>query len=59
MMALKINIARNQNYYTDIEVSSKKLKLKILTAIKECLISVIIRLSQNTMMIQTNYSSEK
>ena len=58
-MALKINIARNQNYYTDIEVSSKKLKLKILTAIKECLISVIIRLSQNTMMIQTNYSSEK
>ena len=58
-MALKLNIARNQNYSTDIEVSSKKLKLKILTSIKECLISVIIRLSHNTMMIQTNYSSEK
>ena len=58
-MALKINIATNQNYYTDIEVSSKKLKLKILTAIKKCLISVIIQQSQNAMMIQVNYSLEK
>ena len=32
---------------------------KDLAAIKKCLILVIIRLSQNTMMIETNQSLEK
>ena len=31
-----------------------KMSMKILTVIKKCLILVIIWLSQNTMMIQTN-----
>ena len=31
-----------------------KISMKILTAIKKCLISVIIQLSQNTMMIKKN-----
>ena len=33
--------------------------MKTLTAIKKCLILVIIQLSQNTMMIQTNQSLKK
>ena len=41
-----------------VTVYCMKLKLKMymnyLVAIKKCLISVIIQLSQNTMMIQTN-----
>ena len=41
-----------------VTVYCMKLKLKMymnyLAAIKKCLISVIIQLSQNTMMIQTN-----
>ena len=39
--------------------SKLKISTKILTAIKKCLVLVIIRLSQNTMMIQINYSLEK
>ena len=31
-----------------------KISMKILAAIKKCLILVIIELSQNTMIIQTN-----
>ena len=44
--------------FTDIDSLMYKLKLKmsmkILSTIKECLISVIIRLIQNTVMSQTN-----
>ena len=59
MITLKINTTTNQNYYSEtLVVSCKKLKLKmsmnILVAIKGSLILLIIRLSQNTMMIQTN-----
>ena len=39
--------------FKDTDSLIMKLKLKILAAIKKCLILVIIR-SQNTMMIQTN-----
>ena len=37
--------------FTDTE---NLMSMKILAAIKKCLILVIIRLNQNTMMIQTN-----
>ena len=42
--------------YTDSLMDEIKMKMsmKILATIKKCLILVIIRLSQNTMMIQTN-----
>ena len=59
MITLKINMTTNQSYYLQtLIVQCMKLKLKIsmniLAAIKKCLILVIIRLSQNTVMIQTN-----
>ena len=49
----------NQNYYPQtLIVKCIKLKLKMsmkmLAAIKKCLILAIIRLTQNTMMVQTN-----
>ena len=64
MITLKINIITNQNYYSQTLIFlcmklKLKMSLKILAAIKKCLISVIIRLSQNTIMIQTNESLEK
>ena len=54
------NMTTNQNYYSQrLIVSRMKLKqmmcTKILAAIKKCLILVIIRLSQNAMITQTNY----
>ena len=36
-----------------------EMSMKNLAAIKRCLTSVSIQLSQNTIMIQTNYSLEK
>ena len=36
-----------------------KIPMKILASIKKYLISVIIRVGQNTMIIQANYSSAK
>ena len=39
--------------------SFKKMSMKILAAIKKCLVLVIIRLSQNTLIIQNNQSFEK
>ena len=36
-----------------------KISAKILAAITKCLISVIIRLSQNAIIIQTNQTLEK
>ena len=36
-----------------------KMSMKILAAIKKCLTLVTIRLSQNTMMVQTNLSLQK
>ena len=62
MITLKINMITNQNYYSQILiVSYKKLKLKIskkiLTAVKKCLVLVIIW--QSTMMIKTNHQFEK
>ena len=49
----------NQNYYSQTPVVycmklKLKISMKILAAIKKCLISVIIGLSLNTMIIQTN-----
>ena len=39
--------------------SKLKMSMKFLAGIKKCLISVIIRVSQTSMMIQTNWSLEK
>ena len=36
-----------------------KMSMKVLAAVKNCFISVIIRLSQNSMIIQTNWLLEK
>ena len=54
----------NQNYYSQtLIVQCMKLKLnmstKISAAIKKCSILEIIRLSQNTMIIQANKSLQK
>ena len=59
MIKLKINMTTNQNYYSQTLINyCIKLKLKmptkILAARKKYLISVIIQLSQNIMIIQTN-----
>ena len=59
MVTLKINMTVNQNYHSqELIVLCVKLKpkmsIKILVTIKKCLISVIIQLSQNTMIIETN-----
>ena len=57
MITIKINVTRNKNYnlQTLIVIKLKlKMSAKILAAIKKCLILVIIRLSQNTVMIQIN-----
>ena len=56
---LKINVVTTQDYYSLILlVYCMKLKLnmfmKILIKTKTCLILVVIQLSQNFMMIQTN-----
>ena len=53
------NMTTNQNYYSQTLINEcRKLKLtmfmKILASIKKCAISVIIRLSRNTMITQTN-----
>ena len=59
MITLKINMTTNQNYYSQtLLMQCIKLKLKmsmkVLATIKKCLILVVIRNSQNTMIIQTN-----
>ena len=57
MITIKVNVTRNENYNlrTLIVIKLKlKMSTKILAAIKKCLILVIIRLSQNTVMIQVN-----
>ena len=59
MITLKITMVLNQYYYALILIVwYMKLKLKIfmkiLVKVKKCLILVIIHLSQNIMMIQTN-----
>ena len=55
---IKINMIMTQSSSQTLIVYSMKLKpkmpVKILALIKKCLISAIIRLSQNIMMIQTN-----
>ena len=40
--------------FTDTDSLMYEIKIKILAGIKKCLISVIIRLGQNTMIIQSN-----
>ena len=57
MIILKVNMTIDQNYYLQtLIVKCIKLKLKtsarVLAALKKCLISVIIQLSQNNMIIQ-------
>ena len=64
MIKLKMNAVTTQSSYSQKLIAScvklkLKMSLKILVAINECSILVIIWLSQNTMMIQTNYSLEK
>ena len=59
MITLKVNMTTSQNYYTQtLTVKCIKLKLKmstkILATIKKCFMSIIMQLSQNTMIIQTN-----
>ena len=61
MITLKINMTKLLFTETDGLMYEIKLKrfMKILGAIKKCLILVITRLSQNAMMIQTDLSLEK
>ena len=40
-------------------VIKTEMSMKILTLINKCLILVIIQVSQNTVMIETNWSLEK
>ena len=59
VITLKITITTNQNYYSQkMIVECMKLKfemsMKTLAAIKKRVNSVIIQLSQTTMMIKTN-----
>ena len=59
MITLKINMTKNQNYYSQTLIvkcrkSKLKMSMKILAAVKKFLILLIIELRQNTMMIQTN-----
>ena len=58
MIKLKINMTTNPNYYSKALIVyvmklKPKMSMKISAAIKNCLISAIIQLSQNTMIIQT------
>ena len=64
MITLKINTVTTQNSYSQTLIVyciklELKMSMKILAAIKKCLILVIIRLSQNTIIIQTSESLEK
>ena len=45
----------DQNYYSQ----ALKMSMKILAAIKKCLILVIVELNQNNMMVQINQLLEK
>ena len=59
MIILKINMVATQDYYSLTQtigsITLKPKMLKMISArIKKCLILVIIRLSQNIMMIQRN-----
>ena len=60
MITLKIYVKNSKRLSKNTdslmyEIKTKlKTSMKILVAIKECLISIIICLSQNTVIIQTN-----
>ena len=55
MIILKINIATTRDYCSQTLKSKLKMSIKILATIKNCLILVIIRLSQDTTIIQTSH----
>ena len=49
MITLKINRVRTQDYQLKLKMS-----MKIIATVKKCLTLVIIQLSQNNILIQTN-----
>ena len=55
MITLKMNMVTTQDYYSLILSLKLKIFLKILVKIKKSWILVIIQLSQNIMVIQTNW----
>ena len=55
MITLKMNMVTTQDYYYLILSLKLKIFLKILVKIKKSWILVIIQLSQNIMVIQTNW----
>ena len=52
----KFNVQFNDSLMYEIKT---EMSMKILTLINKCLILVIIQVSQNTVMIETNWSLEK
>ena len=64
LIALKVNTVTTQDYYPHTLIgkfmkSKLKISMKILAIIKKCLTIVSIKLSHDTMMIQTNQSLKK
>ena len=57
MITLKINVTTNLNYYSQTDSLVYEMKTEDVHedfSSNKCLILVIIRLSQNTLMLQTN-----
>ena len=59
MITLTINMVTTQDYYSQTLITKcmklkLKMSMKVLAMIKKCLTLVIIHLSQNNMIIQTN-----